>query len=348
MKNPTESGYNLSDLNELALEADIYVNEPSRRRARKRRINEVLPMLDETARPLYIDQPVRVFGVHGRSEFMVEQGAIKHYMSAGQVTGISEGFVAIDYDKWGDMFTEQGDERHFRLLSELRERAVGSVGIAHLVRRKMITFSRADLLSAYVLISRAVAPVASSYLYPETEQPLVMHEEERLDELVRILSVSSPELSEVFARMQAKVKSEADPLIALSECAEDFSRLCNEGDVNAVSAAHDYLNLVAGPRFFGRIYRFNELLPPSLIREPQGPVQICEFNDTQFDMLMMNLVIGREVEQRGNTLLLNDNNALYAVARLYEDGAVGPSDFYIPLDKLQGKDFSVISSEESV
>jgi hypothetical protein len=346
MKNYPENGYNLSDLNELAIEADIYVNEPSKRKVKKSRIQEVIPMLDEVAGPLYLEQPVRIFGVHARSVFDKGSGGIKHYMSPGQVTGISEGFMAVDYDNWPDLFADEGNERHLRLIAELKERAVGSIGISHLLRRRIITVSRPDLLTSHHIINRAVAPVASSFLFPEIEQSLVMDEEQRLAEFARIMHVSSPKTAEKLDNIRLALLTGNDPLISLIDCSKDFYDLCNYGDHNAVSAAHDYMNIMTGPRFFGKVYRFNDLPPPSLVRSQGGPMEICQFNAIDhYDFLMVSLAIGRELEQKDNMLRTNQNNTLYAVARIYENGAVGSSQIFLPIDKLQNKNFTVINPQ---
>jgi len=357
MKNtPHETGYSLDDLNQLALEADMYVNEPTRLKQRKRRLGEVIPMLDDLAREYYIDQPVRVFGIHARSEFKKETGIIHQYMSPGQVTGISEGFSAIDFDDLALHFSQGGDERHLRLIRELRERSVGSLGIGHLVRRSIITSNMPNFLMSAHYINRAIAPVATSVLYPEAQASSVLDNNERLDELLRILCVSrGQETAEVFGRIKDALTNAPDPLVGLANCAEHFSQLCASGDPNLVTAAHDYLNIVAGPKLFGRVYSFPESMPPSLIRPQEGGTHILQFPaENEHSFLFMNLAIANNLVQSNNMIRMNEERALYAVTHLYEDGAVDPSLIFIPIGELKNRAFNQLGQavnnlgEESV
>jgi hypothetical protein len=357
MKNsPHETGYSLDDLNQLALEADMYVNEPARLKQRKRRLGEVIPMLDDMARNYYIDQPVRVFGIHARSEYKKDTNTIHQYMSPGQVTGISEGFSAIDFDDLSMHFSQGGDERHLRLIRELRERSVGSIGIGHLVRRSIVTSNIPNFLMSAHYINRAIAPVATSVLYPEIHESSVLGNDERLVELLRILCVSRrQETIEAFGKIQDAVTNAPDPLVGLANCAEHFSELCARGDPNLVTAAHDYLNIVAGPRLFGKVYSFPESMPPSLVRPQEGGTHILQFpTGDEHSFLFTNLAIANNLEQSNNVIKMNDEAALYAVTHLYEDGAVDPSLIFIPIGGLKDRAFKVLGQavnnldEESV
>jgi hypothetical protein len=330
----------LKDLSELALEADMYVNEPARLKQRKKRINEVIPMLDEVAGPHYVGQPVRVIGVHARSEFRRESSTLVQYMSAGQVTGTSEGFTAVNYDELTSHFDKGGDERHLRLIRELQEKSVGSIGISHLIRRSIITTNSPGHLTSAHYINRAVAPVATSVIYPKEYRPAELNAEERLDELMKILHVGRSQTAEAFVRLQESVTTEQDPMKGLTECAADFKEICERGDPNTISAAHDYLNLVAGPKLFGRIYTFPEALPPSLIRTTEGKTRILQFpEENPHSFLVMDLAIAGELETKDDTIKMNDQRTLYAVAHLYENGAIDPSSIFIPIDKLKDHPF---------
>jgi hypothetical protein len=339
----SENSYSLEDLRELAVEADIYVNEPTRLKTRKSRIKEVIPMLDEVAGPLYIDKPVRVFGVHGRAEFQRETSTIKQYLSPGQVKGISEGFIVVNYEQLAQQVHQDGDERQSRLISEIQERSVGALGVSHLVRRQIITANRPDYLTSVHYINRAIAPISSSFLFPEESQSALLANEERLEELIRILRVSSPESAKAFAKMQNALVNAPDPLQGLSDCAADFKSFCEAGDDNAIAAAHDYLQIVAGPKLFGSVYTFADALPPSLIQPPQGRLAILQFPpENSYSMLVTNLVIAKDLVQKNDQLCMEGGRALYALGHLYDEGVIDSSSIYIPVEQLQDINFSVL------
>jgi hypothetical protein len=346
--------YSLDDLKELAIEADIYVNESSSPSVASQRSVEIMGLLNETAEGLYTAQQVSIFGIYKAAKpVMTPEGlwASRTYLEKGALTGLASGFMVVDYETHFKDVLAVDKEQYNDLYLQLRERSLGRYGVSHLLLLGERPLQSRDLLHQAINHYGALAPIATSSLFVDGDEAYVPPEKieaYKYQEGRRTIESADPLIRSFMGELETKLLESDDPLTSLASVAKDFRRVSNNVNEALRIAMTRRIKEVVLDSIAGAVYRFEKGMPLSLLKSPKSTnATPCTFSPEAPYVIYLR-EIGRapyyQDAAKPHDVKYDDQEALYVTGSFIADGYVMDDTFFIPLEHISNYDYTLVEA----
>jgi hypothetical protein len=325
---PRVERFTLTDLHEVTAEADAYVNGAPSPKQADRRSKEVIESLNGRIAPHYLHQLVSIYGIH-KKVHPDKRNNLHVYMKDGELSGMSDGFIVVDFDKDFEDIGKDEYPMQNELYERLRLFAPDRYAVSHLVRLGSIGGRTDDFLIEQGIVFRGFAPAFANELF--MEEDVDIPDDSKLLETERLINLTDESKIKYVEHIRGVLEQSDDPLPALIANARKFRGM----DQPTQYSLHRMIQGMVKDNLIGQSYEFQEGLPLFFLQnsDGSGTPKTCDY---RMKFMIADVCPGPhyEVSTDGESGTTSDESALYLAGYEVTDGVLGGSLMVVPLEYL--------------
>lgn len=256
----SHGGYEVSQVREMAIEAQAYLNDARDPTDAAKRGLEIVDLLDNAAD--YNNEYVALYGLYKRA-YLLKDGSSKKFLDDSPIYGISDGFMVSDFGFVAKDLPDTPRQRD--LLAKMEEFTDGPYAVFHRLKTGGGQQIGDDGLVVRDISVYAAAPIGSAAVFPNRIEPVdELLAEEHLEEAERVIASAGPFFKDMMERIEYDLKN-VDVIEGLIFAARKFRGICEAGDKIVRSAALTRLSALTVEHLRGKTILASENIPLSLM-----------------------------------------------------------------------------------